>query len=58
MYLRKFLAQQMHQEKVVTEISEAGLFGESVADDQDYFRRCPEGCAPLPARQGVAAAER
>ena len=58
MYLRKFLAQQMHQEKVVTEISEAGPFWESMADDQEYFQRYPEGCAALPALQGVAAAER
>ena len=58
MYLRKFLAQQMHQEKVVTEISEPDPFWESVADDQDYFQRYPEGCAPLPARQSVPAAER
>ena len=58
MYLRKFLAQQMHQEKVVTEISEAGPFWESVADDQDYFQRYPEGCAPPFPRQGVDAAKR
>jgi peptide-methionine (S)-S-oxide reductase len=32
--------------KVVTEISEAGPFWEAEAEDQDYFRRYPDGCAP------------
>jgi peptide-methionine (S)-S-oxide reductase len=35
--------------KVVTEISEAGPFWEAEAEDQDYFRRYPEGCTlPFP----------
>jgi peptide-methionine (S)-S-oxide reductase len=42
--------------KVVTEISEAGTFWEAVAEDQDYFQRYPDGCAPAFPRQGVEAA--
>jgi peptide-methionine (S)-S-oxide reductase len=38
--------------KVVTEISEAGPFWEAQAEDQDYFQRYPQGCAP-PSRGGV-----
>jgi peptide-methionine (S)-S-oxide reductase len=44
--------------RVVTEISAAGPFWESVAGDQDYFRRYPEGCPPPFPRQGVEAAQR
>jgi hypothetical protein len=32
--------------KIVTEISEAGPFWAAQAEDQDYFQRYPEGCAP------------
>src|SRR5262249_35094670 len=32
--------------KTVTAISEAGHFWEVGAEDQDYFQRYPEGCAP------------
>jgi len=42
----------------VTEISEAGPFWEAHAEDQDYFQRYPEGCAPPFPRQGVEAAKR
>lgn len=35
--------------KVATEISEAGRFWAAEAEDQDYLRRYPEGCAaPFP----------
>jgi peptide-methionine (S)-S-oxide reductase len=35
--------------ETVTEISEAGRFWEAEAEDQDYFRRFPEGCkSPFP----------
>jgi len=44
--------------KVVTEISAAGPFWEAEAEDQDYFQRYPEGCAPPFPRQGVEAAKR
>ena len=44
--------------KVVTEISEAGPFWEAQAEDQDYFQRYPEGCAPPFPRQGAEAAKR
>src|SRR5215469_46845 len=44
--------------KVVTEISETGPFWEAQAEDQDYFQRYPEGCAPPFPRQGVEAAKR
>ena len=44
--------------KVVTEISEAGTFWEAVAEDQDWFRRYPNGCAPPFPRNGVEAANR
>jgi peptide-methionine (S)-S-oxide reductase len=42
--------------KVVTEISAAGPFWEAEAEDQDYFRRYPDGCAPpfpKPATRGA-----
>jgi peptide-methionine (S)-S-oxide reductase len=32
--------------KTVTEISEAGRFWAAEAEDQDYFRRFPDGCKP------------
>jgi peptide methionine sulfoxide reductase MsrA len=32
--------------KTVTEVSEAGRFWKAEAEDQDYFRRFPEGCKP------------
>ena len=38
--------------KIVTEISEAGRFWEAEAEDQDYFQRYPDGCAP-PSRDTV-----
>lgn len=44
--------------KVVTEVSEAGPFWAAQAEDQDYFQRYPEGCAPPFPRQGVEAAKR
>ena len=44
--------------KVVTEISEAGTFWEAEADDQDWFQRYPDGCAPPFPRHGVEAAKR
>jgi peptide-methionine (S)-S-oxide reductase len=44
--------------KVVTEISEAGPFWEAEAEDQDYFRRYPDGSAPPFPRPGVEAANR
>jgi peptide-methionine (S)-S-oxide reductase len=44
--------------KVVTEISEAGPFWEAKAEDQDYFRRYPDGCAPPFPRPGAEAADR
>jgi peptide-methionine (S)-S-oxide reductase len=42
--------------KVVTEISEAGTFWEAEAEDQDYFQRYPDGCAPPFPRHRVEAA--
>jgi peptide-methionine (S)-S-oxide reductase len=42
--------------KVVTEVSEAGTFWEAVAEDQDYFQRYPDGCAPPFRRRKVEAA--
>jgi peptide-methionine (S)-S-oxide reductase len=42
--------------KVVTEISEAGTFWEAEAEDQDYFKRYPDGSAPPFPRHGVEAA--
>jgi peptide-methionine (S)-S-oxide reductase len=42
--------------KVVTEISEAGAFWEAEAEDQDYFQRYPDGCAPPFPRHAVGAA--
>jgi peptide-methionine (S)-S-oxide reductase len=44
--------------KVVTAISQAGRFWEAEAEDQDYFQRCPDGCAPPFPRRGVEAANR
>ena len=44
--------------KVVTEISEAGTFWEAEAEDQDWFQRYPDGCAPPFPRHGVEAANR
>jgi peptide-methionine (S)-S-oxide reductase len=44
--------------KVVTEISEAGRFWEAEAEDQDYFQRYPDGCAPPFPRHGAEAASR
>jgi peptide-methionine (S)-S-oxide reductase len=44
--------------KVVTEISEAGPFWEAEAQDQDYFQRFPDGCAPPFPEPGVEAANR
>jgi peptide-methionine (S)-S-oxide reductase len=44
--------------KVVTEISGAGPFLEAQSEDQDYFRRYPDGCAPPFPRLGVEAASR
>lgn len=44
--------------KVVTEISEAGPFWEAEAEDQDYLRRYPVGCAAPFPRSGVKAANR
>jgi peptide-methionine (S)-S-oxide reductase len=38
--------------KVVTEVTAAGRFWNAVAEDQDYFQRYPDGCAP-PFRAGV-----
>jgi peptide-methionine (S)-S-oxide reductase len=32
--------------KVMTEISEAGPFWETEAEDQDWFQRYPDGCTP------------
>jgi peptide-methionine (S)-S-oxide reductase len=42
--------------KVVTKISEAGHFWEAQAEDQDYFERYPDGCAPPFPRHGAEAA--
>ena len=44
--------------KVVTEISEAGPFWEAEAEDQDYFQRYPDGCAPPFPRHGPEAVDR
>jgi peptide-methionine (S)-S-oxide reductase len=44
--------------KVVTQISEAGTFWEAEADDQDWFQRYPDGCAPPFPRSGLEAADR
>ena len=44
--------------KVVTAISEAGPFWAAEAEDQDYFRRYPHGCATPFPRHGVEAANR
>ena len=44
--------------KVVTKISEAGRFWEAEAEDQDYFQRYPDGCAPPFPRHGAEAANR
>ena len=44
--------------KVVTEISEAGPFWEAEAEDQDYFKRYPDGCTPPFPRHRADAAER
>lgn len=41
--------------KVVTEISQSGRFWEAAAEDQDYFQRYPDGCAPPFLRHGPAA---
>ena len=42
--------------KVVTEISEAGPFWQAEAEDQDYFQRYPDRCAPPFPRHGAEAA--
>jgi len=42
--------------KVTTAISEAGHLWEAEAEDQDYFQRYPDGCAPPFPRHGVEAA--
>jgi peptide-methionine (S)-S-oxide reductase len=39
--------------KVVTKISEAGHFWDAEAEDQDYFERYPDGCAPPFPRHSV-----
>lgn len=44
--------------KVVTEVSEAGLFWEAPAKDQGYFERYPEGCKPPFPSSDVEAANR
>jgi peptide-methionine (S)-S-oxide reductase len=44
--------------KVVTKISEASRFWEAEAEDQDYFQRYPDGCAPPFPRHGAEAANR
>ena len=44
--------------KVMTEISEAGHFWEAEAEDQDYFQRYPDGCAPPFPRHVAEAANR
>jgi peptide-methionine (S)-S-oxide reductase len=44
--------------KVVTKISAAGPFWEAGAEDQDYFQRYPDGCAPPFPRHGVEAGNR
>ena len=44
--------------KVVTKISEASRFWEAEAEDQDYFQRYPDGCAPPFPRHGAEAASR
>ncbi len=44
--------------KVMTEISKAGHFWEAEPEDQDYFQRYPDGCAPSFPRNGVEAANR
>ncbi len=42
--------------RVVTEISEAGLFWESEPEDQDHFERSPGGCpTPFPRLDNVSA---
>jgi peptide-methionine (S)-S-oxide reductase len=38
--------------KTVTRVSEAQVFWEMGPEDQDYFLRFPDGCAPPFARQG------
>jgi peptide-methionine (S)-S-oxide reductase len=42
--------------KVVTEISQARTFWEAEAEDQDYFERYPDGCAPPFPRHRVEVA--
>ena len=44
--------------QVVTKISEAGRFWEAGAEDQDYFQRYPDRCAPPFPRHGAEAASR
>jgi peptide-methionine (S)-S-oxide reductase len=44
--------------RVVTKISEAGRFWEAGAEDQDYFQRYPDRCAPPFPRYGAEAASR
>ena len=44
--------------KIVTKISEAGHFWEAETEDQDYFERYPDGCAPPFPRRDVEAANR
>lgn len=44
--------------RVVTRISEAGLFWEAETEDQDYFQRYAGACAPPFPRRDVEAANR
>ena len=44
--------------KTVTKISDARRFWEAEAEDQGYFKRFPEGCAPPFPRSGMKAASR
>jgi peptide-methionine (S)-S-oxide reductase len=43
---------------VVTEISEAGRFWQAEAEDQNYFQRYPDGCAPPFPRHAAEASSR
>jgi peptide methionine sulfoxide reductase MsrA len=42
----------------VTRISEAGPFWEAEAEDQDYFQRYPDACAPPFPRRDVEVVNR
>ena len=44
--------------KIVTKISEAGHFWAAETEDQDYFERYPDGCAPPFLQHGLEAADR